>query len=154
MRIFTVLPWLAVPVVLYNIVAWSGTVASDPYYVLARMDQVLLSIPMASGATWIVTPGHLLVTLCLVMLFFELLKSTSSGRAAVMNHALSMVLFIVCLVEFLLFGAFATSVFFLIMLMTLLDTVAGFMVTIAAARRDFAIGGAIGSVGGDAVFAE
>ena len=35
--------------------------------------------------------------------------------------------------------AFATSVFFLIMLMTLLDVMAGFMVTIASARRDFAV---------------
>ena len=46
-------------------------------------------------------------------------------------------LFIICLVEFLMFEGFATSVFFLIMLMTLMDVMAGFMVTIASARRDF-----------------
>ena len=46
---------------------------------------------MASGAEWIITPGNGLVTLSLVMLFFELLKSTGIGRAAVMNHAFSMV---------------------------------------------------------------
>lgn len=155
MRIFTVLPWLSVPVLLYNIVAWSGTVASDPYYVLARMDQVLLSLPLASGATWIVTPGHLLITLGLVMLFFEVVKATATGIAAVWNHALSMVLFVVCLVEFLLFGAFATSVFFLLMLMTLLDTLAGFIVTTAAARRDFHVGGAVGAFGGgDGAYAD
>jgi len=57
-----------------------------------------------------------------------------------MNHAFSMILFIVCIVEFLMFPAFATSVFFLVMLMCLLDVMAGFMVTIAAARRDFGIG--------------
>ena len=51
-----------------------------------------------------------------------------------------MVLFIVCIVEFLMLPAFATSVFFLVMLMSLLDVMAGFMVTIAAARRDFAVG--------------
>ncbi len=37
-----------------------------------------------------------------------------------------MILFIVCLVEFLLFGACATSTFFLITLMVLLDVLAGF----------------------------
>jgi hypothetical protein len=139
MRLFTVLPLLSIPVVLYNIIAWSGSAVSDPYYVLSRMDEVLLAVPMASGATWIVTPGHALIAVTLVMLFFELLKSTGTGRAAVMNHAFSMMLFVICLIEFLLFGAFATSVFFLITLMALLDTMAGFMVTIAAARRDFGV---------------
>lgn len=141
MRLFTILPLLSVPVVLYNIIAFSGTALNDPYYVQSRMDEVLLAIPMASGATWIVTPGHALIAITLLMLFFELLKSTGTGKAAVLNHAFSMVLFVVCLVEFLLLGAFATSVFFLIMLMTLLDTLAGFMVTIAAARRDFGVDG-------------
>jgi uncharacterized membrane protein len=47
-----------------------------------------------------------------------------------------MVLFIVCLVEFLLFPAFATSTFFLLMLMVLLDVLAGFIVTIVASRRE------------------
>jgi len=157
MRIFTVLPWLSIPVVLYNIIAWSGTVASDPYYVLSRMDQVLLSLPLASGATWIVTPGHLLIVVALVMLFVEIVKATATGTAAVWNHALSMVLFVVCLVEFLLFGAFATSVFFIIMLMTLLDTLAGFLVTTAAAKRDISIGGAVGAFGaggGSAAYAD
>jgi uncharacterized membrane protein len=46
------------------------------------------------------------------------------------------VLFIICLVEFLLFPAFATSIFFLLMLMVLLDVLAGFIVTIAASRRE------------------
>ena len=142
MRLFTILPLLSIPVVLYNVVAWSGAAVSSPDYVLSRMDQVLLAVPMTSGAVWSVTPGHVLVTVCLLMLFFELLKSTGTGRAAVLNHAFSMALFVVCLVEFLLFGAFATSVFFLITMMTLLDTMAGFIVTIAAARRDIAVGGA------------
>ncbi len=47
-----------------------------------------------------------------------------------------MLLFIVCLVEFLLFSAFATSTFFLVTLMVLLDVLAGFIVTIVASRRD------------------
>jgi hypothetical protein len=50
------------------------------------------------------------------------------------------VLFILCLVEFLLFPAFATSTFFLVTLMVLLDVLAGFIVTIVAARRDVDFG--------------
>jgi hypothetical protein len=58
---------------------------------------------------------------------------------AIINHALSMALFIICLVELLLASAFATSTFFLITLMVLLDVLAGFIVTIVSARRDFGI---------------
>ena len=140
MRIFTVFPLLIIPVLIYNVIALSGSEFATADAVRARMDEHFLSVQMASDAMWLITPGHALIGGTIVLLFFELLKSTGFGRAAIMNHALSMVLFIICLIEFLMFPAFATSVFFLIMLMTLLDVMAGFMVTIASARRDFAFG--------------
>lgn len=139
MRIFTVFPLMAIPVAIYNVIALSGSNFSTAEKVRERMDAEFLSIPMASEAMWSITPGHALISLTVMLLFFELLKSTGIGRAAVVNHAFSLILFIVCLIEFLMFHAFATSVFFLIMLMALLDVMAGFMVTIASARRDFAI---------------
>ena len=74
------------------------------------------------------------------MLFIEILKSTSTGAATIFNHAVSMILFIVALVEFLLFKNFATSVFFILSVMCLLDVLAGVVVTIVSARRDFAVG--------------
>ena len=137
MGVFTVIPLMMIPVLIYNVIAFGSPALSTAESVRSRMNEEFMSIPMASGTEWIITPGHGLMTLSLVMLFFELLKSTGIGRAAIMNHAFSMVLFIICLVEFLMFGAFATSVFFLIMLMSLMDVMAGFMVTIASARRDF-----------------
>ncbi|HFB55506.1 MAG TPA: hypothetical protein ENJ46_06230 [Hellea balneolensis] len=136
MGFFAIIPLMIIPIMIYNVIAWSGATFASSEAVLERMDAEFLSVPMASGAQWVVTPGHALIALSLAMLFFELLKSTDTGRAAVMNHAFSMVLFIVSLVEFLMFPAFATSVFFLIMLMALMDVMAGFMVTIASARRD------------------
>lgn len=139
MRIFTVFPLLIIPVAIYNIIALSGNEFATAEYVRGRLDEDFQAITMASDAIWHITPGHALIALTILLLFFELLKSTGFGRAAIMNHAFSMVLFIVCLVEFLMFPAFATSVFFLIMLMCLLDVMAGFMVTIASARRDFSV---------------
>ncbi len=139
MRVFTVFPLLVIPVLIYNIIAWGGAKFSSVDAVRLRMDQDAFSVPMASGTQWAITPGHALIAVSLLMLFFELLKSTGTGRAAIINHAFSMVLFIVCLVEFLMFPAFATSVFFLVMMMTLLDVMAGFIVTIISARRDFGV---------------
>lgn len=144
MGIFTIIPLMIIPILIYNVIAWSGAAFSTAEAVRERMDVVFMNVPMASEAIWVITPGHGLIALSLVMLFFELLKSTGIGRAAVMNHAFSMVLFIICLVEFLMFEAFATSVFFLIMLMALMDVMAGFMVTIASARRDVNISDGFG----------
>lgn len=139
MRFFSVFPLMIVPVVIYNILALGGATFATVEIMRDQLDTDRFAVAMTSGATWYITPGHALVAGSLLMLFFELLKSTGIGRAAVMNHAFSLILFILCLVEFLLFPAFATSVFFLIMVMCLLDVMAGFMVTIAAARRDFAV---------------
>jgi len=140
LRFFTVFPLMIVPVIIYNILALGGSTFSSVQAVRERLDTDFLAVSMASNVSWDITPGHALIALSLLMLFFELLKSTGIGRAAVMNHAFSMCLFIICLVEFLMLPAFATSVFFLVMLMCLLDVMAGFMVTIASARRDFAVG--------------
>lgn len=140
MRFFLIFPLMVIPVALYNILAISGSAFSTAAEIRARLDTDFQSIPMISGSIWQITPGHMLITLSLIMLFFEMIKSTGTDHTAVMNHAFSMVLFIICLVEFLMFPAFGTSVFFIIGLMALLDVMAGFMVTIASARRDFSVG--------------
>jgi hypothetical protein len=133
-------PLLALPVLLYNLAALvvmeGGFGALDAG---AKLGEAVFSIQMASGALWVVSLGDVLVITALVVLFVELLKSTSSRSTAVVNHGLSMLLFIVCLSQFLLLEAFATSAYFLITLMVLLDVLAGFIVSIVAARRDFAV---------------
>ena len=132
---FAAFPLMALVVLIYNLVALTigglkTTAAQD------QLAQPLFSVHMASGAVWSVGLGDLMLAASLLILFVELLKSTNSRRVAIINHSLSMILFIVCLVEFLLFGAFATSTFFLITVMVLLDVLAGFIVTIVASRRE------------------
>lgn len=135
------LPLLAIPVVIYNILILFGA-AGDGGMAQAdtMMRDPLFSIPMASGAAWNIGSGDLILFLSLILLFVELLKSTSSRKVAIVNHALSMILFVACLVEFLLIRGFATSIFFLISSMVMLDVLAGFIVTIIAARKDFDFG--------------
>ena len=138
---FTAFPLLALVVLAYNVVALvavpGGVHATEATVQLAQQAFV---ISMTSGAGWPVSVGDLLLAAGLVVLFIELLKSTTSRRVAIVNHSLSMILFVVCLVEFLLLQAFATSTFFLITLMVLLDVLAGFIVTIVSARRDVDFG--------------
>jgi hypothetical protein len=139
---FAALPLLALPVLFYNLIALTtmpdglrSAVAQD------HMARQLLQVPMPYGATWPINLGDLIIFASLLILFIELLKSTTSRRIVIINHSLSMVLFIVCLVEFLLFRAFATSAFFLLTAMVLLDVLAGFIVTIVASRRDIDFSG-------------
>ena len=138
---FAAFPLLALPVLVYNLVAIAtlqggfGSQAAN-----GRFTEPLFTVSMTSGSPWPVSLSDLLLAGALVVLFIELLKSTTSRRIAIINHSLSMILFIVCLVEFLLAPAFATSTFFLMTLMVLLDVLAGFIVTIVAARRDIDLG--------------
>ncbi len=114
--------------------------ASEAQSVVAHAAQAGATLPSAT-VHWVVSFGDLLILLSLILLFVELLKSTSTGTAAIFNHALSMLVFIICLVEFLLHPAFATSAFFIILVMALLDVLAGVVVTIIAARRDVEFAG-------------
>jgi hypothetical protein len=133
---FAAFPLLALPVLVYNLIALTLSGGFRSVDANARMTEQLFSLRMTSQVEWPVSLGDLLLAASLVVLFIELLKSTTSRRIAIINHSLSMILFIVCLVEFLLAPAFATSTFFLLTIMVLLDVLAGFIVTIVSARRD------------------
>lgn len=138
---FAAFPLLALPVLFYNLLAAAtmrgGLKSAAPQENMARE---LLQVPMPNGAAWAISTGDLIVFASLVILFVELLKSTTSRRIVIINHSLSMLLFVICLVEFLLLPAFATSAFFLLTAMVLLDVLAGFIVTIVSARRDVDFG--------------
>lgn len=136
---FAAFPLLALPVLIYNLVTFATR--ADASQATLQLQGRVFAIPMASGGVWDVTLGDLLIAASLVILFIELLKSTTSRKIAIINHALSLLLFIICLVEFLLLPGFSTSIFFLITLMVLLDVLAGFIVTIIAARRDIGLMG-------------
>jgi hypothetical protein len=133
---FAALPLLALPVLIYNALALTMPQRFHSALAQDHMAQQILSVPTASGGVWTISLGDLLVFITLVVLFIELLKSTTSRRVAIINHSLSMLLFVFCLVEFLLFRAFATSTFFLITTMVVLDVLAGFIVTIVASKRE------------------
>ncbi len=129
-------PLLVVPVAFYNVLMLTISGGFTGGGAGARLSTPLVNVHMVSRAVWPVSLGDLLLTGSLLILFAELLKSAGNRRIAILNHSLSMALFIICLIEFLLFPAFATSIFFLISLMVLLDVAAGFIVTLIASRRE------------------
>ena len=133
---FAVAPLLLLPVAAYNLFVLTLGGGFQIHDAHARLTAPLFQLTTAPGGVWPVSAADLMVAGSLVVFFIELLKSTASRRIALANHSLSMVLFVACLLELLLAPAFATSTFFLITLMVLLDVVAGFIVTVAAQRRE------------------
>jgi steroid 5-alpha reductase family enzyme len=92
---------------------------------------------LPSGAVWVFTRADAIALLGLVLLYLEILKSTRTGNSSIIDHVLSLALFVVCLLEFLLVKGAGHSAFLLLTAMCLIDVIAGFTVSISVARRDF-----------------
>ena len=129
-------PLLLIPFVFYNILA----VTVMGWQPGAWGNQVLFSIPMVSGVSWSLTWSDVMLVVGLLCLFFEVIKSTNTGRNSVIEHMASTALFVIFLVEFLLFAPAASSTFFILMIMALVDVVAGFTISITGAGRDVTMG--------------
>lgn len=129
--------WLSsVPLLAFVVIAYVAFAAGGADFTLTRF-----TVPMPSGAVWNISLGDMMLAFSLFVLFFEVLKSTRTGGNSVVDHALSMMVFVTCLILFLVWPPAGTSLFFLIMLTSLVDVIAGFSVTIRSARRDYSVGG-------------
>ena len=124
-------PLLLVPFAIYNIIAFltPGVGFTSP----------ITSVQMASGSVWSMTAGDMLIAFAVIMLFVELLKATRTGARNVVDHGLSLVLFIAMGIEFILVTQAATSTFFLLLVIGFVDVLGGFAVTLRSAQRDLTI---------------
>ncbi len=99
----------------------------------------IFSMALPSGAPWDFGVQDLFLVLGLLLLYLEILKSTHTGRAQIVEHIVSMLVFVGCLLLFLLVRQTGSTTFLLITAMAAIDVVAGFTVSIVAARRDMEI---------------
>jgi hypothetical protein len=126
-------PLLLIPFAIYNIIAflmpdvtWGGVVST---------------VHMVSGADWTMSAGDMLVTLAIVLLCGEVIKSTRIGFRTVVAHALSLILFLAMLIEFILVKQASTATFFLLLVVSFFDVLGGFAVTLRSAQRDLTVEG-------------
>ncbi len=103
------------------------------------LGRTLFDLTLPSGSIWRFLVSDLFLLIGLVLLYLEILKSTRSGRAQIVEHVASMVVFVGCLLLFLLVRQTGTTTFLLVTAMAAIDVVAGFTVSIIAARRDMEI---------------
>lgn len=123
------LPLMVISFIMYNVTVMVG---ADPVATLSRN---VLPVPLMTTTLWL-TWGDLLILLTMGLLFVELMKATSTAGASLLDHGLSMMVFVACLVEFLLVKAAGTAVFFFITVAALIDVMAGYTIGMRVARRD------------------
>ncbi len=134
------IPLMLIALIFYNIVVMLGGGSAAPESVFGLRHE-LFSLPSVRGdARWSFSWGDLIILVTLMLLFVELLKATYTSTASLLDHGLSMFVFIAALVEFLLVDKAFTSVFFIIMVATLIDVIAGYTIGIRVARRDIGFG--------------
>lgn len=129
-------PLLVVSFILYNLGLaglFGGGPNGDPW------QTELFSFRMMSGGVFSMTLGMLMIVIALLLFFIEIVKSTRTSNASVIDHLLSTFVFVAFLVEFLLVRGAAHPVFFVLMVIALIDVLAGFSVSLRSAGRDVSI---------------
>jgi hypothetical protein len=110
-------PLLLIPLAIYNIIVFlmPGVSLAEP----------LVTLPLTSGAQWSLTLSDLLLALGIVMLLLEVIKGARPGAKYLTDHLLSLIVFGGAVAEFLVWPRFASSTYFLLALLALVDFLTG-----------------------------
>jgi hypothetical protein len=119
-------PLLLIPIAIYNIIAFlmPGVSFAD----------TIITTKLISGADWPVTLGDALVALGVLLLLLEVIKGARPGAKYLTDHLLSLLVFGAAAAEFLMWSKFASSTYFLLTLLAMVD----FLTGIALRRRHVA----------------
>jgi len=104
------------------------------------LNVVMADFPLPSGRTMLLTVSDALILAGVLSLYVETLKATRTSTASLIDHGLSLLVFIVFLVEFLIVPQVGNTTFLILTVASLMDVVMGFTVTISTARRDLTVG--------------
>ncbi|WP_428641238.1 hypothetical protein [Roseibium sp.] len=135
MRLLSALPFTFFTLLIYNGLAFTKGASNANFW-----SEPVFTVPMVSGAIFQLLASDLLITMGLLFLFLEILKATRIGTMALLDHMLSVLVFVIYLVEFLVHQTAATSLFFILTVIALIDVIAGFSISITGARRDVSFG--------------
>ena len=124
-------PLLIIPFAIYNMIAFltpGFDWASTPY-----------TFPLQSGVQWGPTFADAFLVFSLLMLMFEVMKSTRHGRSIV-EHFLVLLLACGAAAEFVFVKEVGNSIFMLFVAICFVDLFAGFAAALRRARRAVIVG--------------
>ncbi|MBF0614093.1 MAG: hypothetical protein G8237_09705 [Magnetococcales bacterium] len=126
----------SIPLFAFMLAILNSLIFLQPTHPEISAQTKLLTLPLTSGAILTFTISDILILTGVVILYIEIFKATRSGTESIVDHLFSMVVFVAFLIEFLIFRPAGTNLFLTMTLMSFLDVVAGFTVTISTSRRD------------------
>jgi hypothetical protein len=106
-----------------------------------NLNVIIFHFQLPSGAVWKPTYGDLLIIVGIITLFIELFKSTRTATTSIIDHILSTFVLVGYLVIWMIYPWAGNSYVLILTMMSFLDVIAGFTITISTARRDLALGG-------------
>jgi hypothetical protein len=118
-------PLLLIPLAICNIIVF--LMREVP------LTATLVTLPLPSGAAWTVALSDVLIALGILLLMFEVIKGARPGSKYFMDHLLSLVVFAGAAAEFVMLPQFATSTYFLLTMLALVDFLSG--IALRARRR-------------------
>ena len=131
---------LSIPLFLYLLIAANVAMFANPPEA-SLLNFVMLDFVLPSGREMILTVSDAFIIAGICSLYIETVKATRTSLVSIVDHGLSLLVFIVFLVELLVVERVGNTTFLILMTCSLMDVVMGFTVTISTARRDLAVGG-------------
>ncbi|MBJ3777198.1 hypothetical protein [Acuticoccus mangrovi] len=133
-------PFTLIPLVLYtfaavflydhsNYVVEPGQVALHPFW-----SKAVISFTLVSGQSWSLSYGDLLVTVAIVLLLLGMLRSASTNRGTVLGNIVMVLVLCVYIILFLTVPFAGTSVFFLLTIVALVDTLSTVSISMVASH--------------------
>ena len=134
MRLFLTFPLFAYVLIAANIVMLSGSVEQS------MLNIIVFEFALPSSRSIVFTVSDIFIMSSLFVLYIEVFKATRVSTSTQIEHALSLLVFVFALVQFLIVPRLGNITFLIIVIASLMDVVIGFTVTISTAKRDLNIG--------------
>jgi hypothetical protein len=120
-------PLLLIPLAIFNIIVFLMPTLS--------LTSQLASVTLKSGTIWNATAGDALLALAALLLLIEMIKAARPGGKSIVELLLSLLLCAGAIAEFVMLPPFGTSIFFLLIVLAVVDVFGGLAVTIQSRRR-------------------
>jgi len=131
---------LSIPLFFYMLVAANIIMLSGPID-QSMINVILFEFNLPSQRRVIITISDAFILGSIFFLYIETFKATRTSVISIIDHALSLLVFVIFLIELLVVPRLGNTTFLIMTTAALMDVVMGFTVTISTAKRDIAFGG-------------
>ncbi|MFT5044833.1 MAG: hypothetical protein ACI8UP_001803 [Porticoccaceae bacterium] len=130
---------LSIPLFFYLLIGANLVMLSGPID-QSMLNVIIYEFSLPSQRAVILTVSDAFIMTSLFFLYIETFKATRTSVISIIDHAFSLLAFVIFLIEFLVIPRLGNPTFMIMMLASLMDVVMGFTVTISTAKRDFTMG--------------